>query len=46
MALEKWGQMAHSTEKYGDIGNYSGVIFAILPFMNLKFVGAWAKISF
>ena len=41
-ALEKWGQMAHSTEKYGDICNFSVVIFVILPFMNLKFVGTWA----
>ena len=44
-ALEKWGQMAHSTEIYGDIGHFSGVIFVILPFMNLKFVGTWAPIA-
>ena len=34
--------ITHSTEKYGDIGTFSGVIFVILPFMNLKFVGTWA----
>ena len=41
-ALEKWGQMAHTIEKYGDIGNFSVVIYVILPFVNLKFVGTCA----
>ena len=41
-ALEKWGQMTHTIEKYGDIGNFSGVTYFILPFVNLKFVGTWA----
>ena len=30
--------MTHTIEKYGDIGNFSGVTFVILPFMNLKYV--------
>ena len=34
--------MAHTIEKYGDIGNFSGVTYVILPFVNLKFVGTWA----
>ena len=34
--------MTHTTEKYGDIGNFSGVTFVILPFMNLKYVGTLA----
>ena len=34
--------MTHTIEKYGDIGNFSGVTYVILPFMNLKFVGTWA----
>ena len=29
-------------KNYGDIGNFSGVIYVILPFVNLKFVGTWA----
>ena len=37
-ALEKWEQMAHAIEKYGDIGNFSGVTSVILSFKNLKFV--------
>ena len=41
-ALEKWGQMSHTTEKYGDIGNFFGVTYVILPFVNLKLVGTWA----
>ena len=41
-ALEKWGQMTHTIEKYGDVGNFSGVTYVMLPFMNLKFVGTWA----
>ena len=43
-ALEKWGQMTPTTciKNYGDIGNFSGVIYVILPFVNLKFVGTWA----
>ena len=41
-ALEKWGQMTHITEIYGDIGNFSGVTYVILPFVNFKFVGTWA----
>ena len=41
-ALEKWGQMTHTIEKYGDIGNFSGVTAVILPFMNLKYVGTLA----
>ena len=41
-ALEKWGQMAHTIGKYGDIGNFSGVTYVILPFVNLKFVGTKA----
>ena len=40
-ALEKWGPMTHTIEKYGDIGNFSGVTFVMLPFMNLKLVGTW-----
>ena len=27
---------------YGDIGNFPGVTYVILPFVNLKFVGTWA----
>ena len=34
--------MAHTIEKYGDIGNFSGVTYVMLPFVNLKFVGTWA----
>ena len=34
--------MTHTIEKYGDVGNFSGVIYVILPFVNLKFVGTWA----
>ena len=34
--------MTHTIEKYGDIGNFSGVTYVILPFINLKFVGTWA----
>ena len=41
-ALEKWGQMTHTTEKYEDIGNFFGVTYVILPFVNLKPVGTWA----
>ena len=41
-ALEKWGQMTHTTEKYGDIVNFWGVSYVILPFMKLKLVGTWA----
>ena len=41
-ALEKWGQMTHTIEKYGDIGNFSGITSVILPFMNFKCVGASA----
>ena len=41
-ALEKWGHMTHTTEKYGDIGNFYGVTYVISPFVNLKFVGTWA----
>ena len=41
-ALEKWGKMTHTIEKYGDIGNFSGVTYILLPFVNLKFVGTWA----
>ena len=41
-ALEKWGQMTNTIEKYGDIGNFSGVTYVILPFVILKFVGTWA----
>ena len=41
-ALEKWGQMSHAIEKYGDIGNFSGVTSLILPFTNLKYVGTLA----
>ena len=37
-ALEKWGQMTHTIEKYGDICNFS----VILPFMILKYVGTLA----
>ena len=40
-ALEKWRQMTHTTENYGDVGNFSGVTYVMLPFMNLKFVGTW-----
>ena len=41
-ALGKWGQMTHTTENYGDFGNFSGVTYVMLPFLNLKFVGPWA----
>ena len=41
-ALEKWGQITPTIEKYGDIGNFSGVTYVILPFVILKFVGTWA----
>ena len=41
-ALEKWGQMTHTTEKYGYIGNFLGVTYVILPFVNLKLMGTWA----
>ena len=34
--------MTHTTEKYGDIGNFWGVTYVILPFVNLKLVGTWA----
>ena len=34
--------MTHTFEKYGDIGNFSGVTYVILSFLNLKFVGTWA----
>ena len=34
--------MTHIIEKYGDIGNFSGVISVILPFMNLKCAGTLA----
>ena len=33
--------MTHTTEKYGDIGNFFGVTYVILPFGNLKLVGTW-----
>ena len=41
-ALEKWGQMTHTTEKYGDIGYFLGVTYVILSFVILKLVGTWA----
>ena len=41
-ALEKWGQMTPTIEKYGDIRNFAGVTSVILPFMNLKCVGTLA----
>ena len=41
-ALEKWGQMTHTIEKYGDICDISQVTSVILPFMNLKCVGTLA----
>ena len=43
-ALGKWGQMTHTNEKYGDIGNFCGDTYVIhmLPFVNLKLVGTWA----
>ena len=41
-ALEKWGYMTHTIEKYGDICKFSGVTYVILPFVNIKFVGTWA----
>ena len=41
-ALEKWEQMTHTIEKYGDICNFSGVTSVILPFINLKYVGTLA----
>ena len=34
--------MTHTIEKYGDIGNFSGVTYFISPFVILKFVGTWA----
>ena len=34
--------MTHTIEKYGDIGNFSGVTSVILPFMNLKCAGTLA----
>ena len=34
--------MTHTIEKYGHIGNFSGVTYVILPFVNLKLVGTWA----
>ena len=34
--------MTHTTEKYGDIGNFLGVTYVILPLRNLKLVGTWA----
>ena len=34
--------MAHTIEKYGDIGKFSGVTYVILPFMDHKFVWTWA----
>ena len=34
--------MTHTIEKYGDIGNFSGVTSVILPFMKLKYVGTLA----
>ena len=34
--------MTHTIEKYGDISNFSGVTSAVLPFMNLKYVGTLA----
>ena len=34
--------MTHTIEKYGDIDNFSGVNYVILPFVNLKFVGTLA----
>ena len=34
--------MTHTIEKYGDVGNFSGVTYVMLPFMNLKFLGRWA----
>ena len=33
--IENWGQRAHPTEKYGDIGKFSEVIFIILSISNL-----------
>ena len=41
-ALEKWGQMTHIIERYGDICNFSGVSSVLLPFLNLKYVGTLA----
>ena len=41
-ALGKWGQMTHTTENYGDVGNFSGVTYGMFPFMNLKLLGTWA----
>ena len=35
--------MTHTIEKYGDVGNFSGVTYVMLPFVNLKFVGTWAS---
>ena len=34
--------MTHTIEKYGDVGNFSGVTYVILSFVNLKFVGTLA----
>ena len=34
--------MTHTIEKYGDIGNFSGVIHVILLFVNPRFVGTLA----
>ena len=31
--------MTHTIEKYGDVDNFSGVTYVMLPFMNLKFCG-------
>ena len=38
-ALQKWGLVTHTIEKYGDIGNFSVVtsVIHVLPFMNLKY---------
>ena len=42
-ALENWGKMTHTIEKYGDICNFSGVTSVILPFMHLKYVGTLGR---
>ena len=34
--------MTHAIEKYTDVGNFSGVTYVMLPFVNLKYVGTWA----
>ena len=34
--------MTHTIEKYGDIGNFWGVTYVMLPVVNLKHVGTWA----